>query len=156
MPRVYFIDTSVFCNVLPVPGRDQQRTEVLEQLDRRSKAATLILPVTTVIETGNFIAQLPSGHQRRATADLFVKVLELICSGQAPWTLHQFTWDVDVIRDIIAGAGTQRTLIDNAEAKVGAGDLTILAEMRSYAERTGIGQVEVWALDKTLAAFGTA
>lgn len=150
--QVFFIDTTVFCNILPVPGRDQDRAAVMKELKVRLNLGTLILPVTTVIETGNFIAQLSSGGQRRAAALRFVGVLELICADKAPWTLHQFAWDKAILEDLISGSGTGGTLIQQAEAKVGAGDLTILAEMRAYARRTQAANVRVWSLDGGLAA----
>jgi hypothetical protein len=68
---VSFVDTSILCNMLPVPGRDQQRDEVIEELrEKLAEGETLILPVTAVIETGNFVAQLKD--------------------GRAPWRLHEF------------------------------------------------------------------
>lgn len=152
--QVYFIDTSVFCNILPVPGRDQDRSEVLTDLSARQKRATLVLPITTIIETGNFVAQLPTGGERRAAAARFVGVLRLICDGKAPWSLHQFAWDLEIVQDLIEGAGTGRALHEHAEGKVGAGDLTILAEMRAYATRVRPAEVQVWSLDADLAAYG--
>jgi len=152
--QVYFIDTSVFCNILPVPGRDQDRVDIVEELKKRQDYATLILPITTIIETGNFIAQLATGGERRAAAARFVNVLRLICEGKAPWSLHQFAWDLEIVQDLIDGAGTGSGLHEHAEAKVGAGDLTILAEMRSYAHRASPAKVEVWSLDAGLAAYG--
>ena len=150
--EVFFIDTSVFCNILPVPGRDQDRDAVMAQLKDRLERGTLILPVTTVIETGNFIAQLASGGMRRAAALRFVTVLELICAGKAPWTLHQFAWDQNILEDLISGSGSGTTLVQHAEGKVGTGDLTILAEMRAYARRAQTAAVQVWSLDGGLVA----
>ena len=152
MVQVFFIDTSVFCNILPVPGRDQDREEVMKELKTRMAMGTLILPVTTIIETGNFIAQLPTGGARRAAALRFVDVLRLVCGGKAPWTLHQFGWDGAILEDLISGCGTGSNLVEHAEAKVGSGDLTILAEMRSYARRTQSADVRVWSLDTALSA----
>lgn len=153
--QVYFIDTSVFCNILPVPGRDQDRSEVLAELQERQAVSTLILPITTIVETGNFIAQLPTGGERRAAAARFMQVLRLICEGKAPWSLHQFAWDLDIVQDLIDGAGTGRALHEHAEAKVGAGDLTVLAEMRAYSTRASPATVAVWSLDADLSAFGS-
>jgi hypothetical protein len=67
---VHFIDTSVLCNIVPVPGRDRDRVETLSELERYLQARdVLILPVTSVVETGNFIAQMDDGRQRREAAD---------------------------------------------------------------------------------------
>lgn len=150
---VYFIDTSVFCNILPVPGRDQDRAAVLTELTRRQELGTLILPVTTIIETGNFIAQLPTGGERRATALRLVMVLRMVCEGRAPWALHEFAWERSLIEDLIEGSGTKVTLVEHAESKVGAGDLAILAEVRAYAKRASPTDVKVWSLDSGLMSF---
>jgi hypothetical protein len=38
----------------------------------------LILPVTALIETGNFIAHIPDGNARRKTAQTFEELLRLV------------------------------------------------------------------------------
>ena len=153
--KVTFIDTSVFCNLLPVPGRDQDRSQVLKELLPRQASDTLILPVTTIIETGNLIAQLASANLRRSTAARLVETLRLIRDGRAPWALHEFAWDQTVIEDLIDGCGTGRALHIHAESKVGVGDLAILAEMRSYARRVQYVTVDVWTLDTNLGTLAS-
>ena len=71
MPNVVFVDTSVLCNLLPVPGFDQNAGEVREQMSARLKhdESLFILLITTVIETGNHIAQIKNGDARRRTAE---------------------------------------------------------------------------------------
>ena len=54
---VALIDTSVFCNIVPVPGRAQARETVLARLEELIGARTaLLLPMAAVLETGNHIA----------------------------------------------------------------------------------------------------
>ena len=150
---VWFVDTSVFCNLLPVPGLDQHRKEVLAEFSiRMADKSVLILPVTAVVETGNFIAQLPDGRLRRSTAKRFVDVLQLVIEGRAPWRLHQFEWGVAFLQRLLDGGGTQIPLVVHAENKLGAGDLCILTERQTYTLRTGITDVKVWARDAALEA----
>ena len=78
--------------------------------------------------TGNFIAQLPNGVARRLTAKKFSGMLQLVRDNEAPWRLHQFTWGEQFLAALISGAGTGRDLVDHAMAKMGSGDLCILAE----------------------------
>jgi len=80
---VSFIDTSVVCNILPIPDRDQDRERVLDEMRAKQKREVLILPVTAVIETGNFIAHLPGGNVRRTVARKFSDMLELVIEGRA-------------------------------------------------------------------------
>ena len=68
---VHFIDTSVFLNIINVPGRNQQREEVMKELKgllEQKDVNTLILPFATIIETGNHIAHCGDGNQRRVAS----------------------------------------------------------------------------------------
>lgn len=156
MPKVVFVDTSVLCNLLPVPGLDQQASEISAQMaDRlREDDALYILPITTVIETGNHIAQIKNGDHRRKTADRFSQMLSLIIEKKAPWTLHDIAWNRTFLEMLMAGAGTGTSYIDHASAGVGTGDLCILTECYQYQQRTKM-DATIWSLDQALAAYGT-
>lgn len=154
MNRVVFIDTSVMCNLLPVPGRNQNEDMVKGQLaEMLDQGVKMILPITALIETGNFIAQLSSGHERRATAAKLSDVLSMICDGTAPWILHDVAWGSRFLADFLAGAGTGQSWIDHATAEIGAGDLCILTEREQYRARTAIQNVGLWTLDAGLSSF---
>lgn len=76
---VHFIDTSLFLNIVNVPGRNQQREEVMRELKellKDSKANALILPFATIIETGNHIAHCSDGNERRKAAQRFCEFIE--------------------------------------------------------------------------------
>lgn len=47
---------------------------------------SLLLPMTSIIETGNHIAQNGDGRQKRTCAEKFVKQLQGAIAGEAPWT----------------------------------------------------------------------
>lgn len=112
--QVCFLDTSVLTNILDVPGKNQQREEVKrEYRRRRDQAWHLILPVTAVIETGNHIEQLADGAARRACGQRFVEVLERVIGGEAPFVLHEVGWDGSFLGQLVAGAGTQASLIEH-------------------------------------------
>ena len=151
--RIVFIDTSIFCNMVPVPGRDQHREEVLEEYQARlARGDKMILPITAVIESGNFIAQIADGAVRRTTAGKFSAVLSLIAKGRAPWVLNSVTWDGQFISDLVDGGGSGASLIDHAVARVGTGDLCILCERVQYVRRSKLDAVEIWTKDAGLAA----
>lgn len=111
----------------------------------------LVLPITSVIETGNFIAQIKDGGTRGKAAEKFNEILCLVCAGKSPWILHDVQWDRGFLEQLLEGAGTEVSYIQHARNRLGTGDLCILAESRRYMERTGC-QVEVWTLDTKLAA----
>jgi hypothetical protein len=148
---VWFVDTSVLCNLLPVPGRDQDRMTVTRDMKSMQDAGdNFVLPVTTVIETGNHISQVKDGRQRREAATTFVKVLDLVRQERAPWRLHAFGWNEKFLESVIEGAETGVGLVDHATLGMGCGDLCVLAERAIYRRRTGITDVRVWTIDKQL------
>mgnify|MGYP002315615619 CR=1 FL=1 len=74
--NIRFIDTSVMMNLLEVPGRcsDSQmiKEEFRQVLDNKE---VLILPIATIIETGNHIAHINNGNSRRTIASKFGEFL---------------------------------------------------------------------------------
>ncbi len=152
MGTLTFIDTSILCNLVPVPGYDQQRAEVAGEMSDRLRAGEeFILPITSVIETGNHIAQLGSGGARRQAATRLDAMLRMICAGQAPWVLHDVAWNRDFLQQLLDGADTQTSYIEHAQSGVGAGDLCILTERQSFTERSRI-PAAIWTLDQGLSA----
>jgi len=151
---VWFVDTSVLCNLFPVPGHDQHRASVQNEMRARQRTGdAFILPLTAVIETGNHISKLPDGRVRRRTAEKFCQVLSMVKNGTAPWRLHVFSWNEDFLQSLVDGAATGRSLVDHAMSNVGCGDLCVLAEREIYRERTGLTEVRVWSLDQDLLAY---
>lgn len=150
---VTFLDTSVLCNILAVPHMDQDRAAVQAEMRRRAeRGETFILPVTTVIETGNHIRHIDNGDYRRKTAQRFATLLENTITDKAPWSLHILSWSPEFLSDLLAGAGTGIRFVEHAQAGLGCGDLCILCERNTYQARSGITEVTVWTLDGPLAA----
>lgn len=148
-----FIDTSVLCNLVPVPGRDQEATAVKAELTQRLKAGErFILPITAVIETGNFIAQLSDGRVRRQVAETFAELLQLVVDDRAPWVLNRVEWNAEFLSHLLAGADTRMTYVEHAVAAVGAGDLCIVTERSQYEQRSQV-RAKIWTLDQGLGAY---
>ncbi|MER5419193.1 hypothetical protein [Streptosporangium roseum] len=100
--KVEFVDTSVLCNLLNVPGRNQDYEAVARELKEKRQECDLILPITAVIETGNHIAQLSDGRVRRDRADKLHTLLGLVITGRAPWVLHTVEWGENFLRSLLA------------------------------------------------------
>ncbi len=150
--KVVFIDTSVLCNLLPVPGRDQDQKQVRAEMQERFRAGEqFIIPITSVIETGNFIAQLKDGEVRRGVAQRFHDLLRLIIDGKAPWVLHDIAWNSKFLGLLLEGADTKVPYVDHSMAGLGMGDLCILAERCHYQQRLGL-RAEIWTRDAQLSA----
>src|SRR5437868_4979986 len=101
--RVEFVDTSILCNLLDIPGKNQHRALVVQELAENKRECNLILPVTAIIETGNHIAQLADGRLRRIYADKLSELLGLVITDRAPWVLHTVVWGADFLRILLAG-----------------------------------------------------
>ncbi|MCG6862227.1 MAG: hypothetical protein LJE70_13275 [Chromatiaceae bacterium] len=83
---ICIVDTSAFCNVLDIPGKNQDRDKARAELRSLiDENAGLLLPLAAVYETGRHISQLGDGRRRRATAKRFVEQVSLALSGEAPW-----------------------------------------------------------------------
>ena len=93
MPRrVLIFDTSVLCCLLAVPGKetagpdddrwDQKRIADLVGAETR-KASTFVLPLATLVETGNHISQ--AGQYRFDRATDLAKHLRAVADGTTPW-----------------------------------------------------------------------
>lgn len=157
-PPVKFVDTSVLCNILEVPGRDQHRDDVLCALRALlEEGAELIVPTAAVIETGNHISQINDGGVRRKAAERFEKMLRHTIAETAPWKFNNAFWDAAFIAELCDGGGTGTSLTAHATAgDIGVGDLTILAEADQYRRRSRLADVTVWTLDAQLDAHNPA
>lgn len=149
-----FVDTSVLCNLVDVPGRNQHRDEV--QAEFRSLVeegrTRFVLPVTAIVETGNHIAN--ADGDRRSAAERLERLLAQAAREEAPWRLHATTWDAEFLAALRSGAGTAMSMVDHlGNATMGTGDLAILCERDEFRARTSFRQVEVWTLENTLAAY---
>ena len=154
MPTVRFIDTCVLCNLLPVPGRDQHREKVGRELKAHlADRDVLILPIAAVIETGNHIAHVSDGNLRRTTAIRFNEMLTSLKNNEAPWVMHEVSWDSSFLGSFLSGAGTGMTWIEHATGEMGAGDLSILAERELYQQRSGMHDVRIWTDDTVLRGY---
>lgn len=91
MSSICIIDTTVFLNLLNVPGRNQDKDKVTASFKEYADlGATFILPMATIIETGNHIAQNGDGGTRRKTAQRFCKAVKGAFSGDAPYQPSEF------------------------------------------------------------------
>lgn len=153
-PAVRFIDTSVLCNLIDVPGRNQHRDELQAEfaaLVHRGDTR-FVIPVTTIIETGNHIAN--AGGNRRAAAQRLQRFLELAVTDEPPWQLHAVTWDAEFLDVLQRGGQTGMSMVDHlGNGTMGTGDLAILCERDAFRARTGFETVEVWTLEATMGAY---
>jgi hypothetical protein len=153
MREVRFVDTSVLCDLLDVPGKNQQRDVVRQELRSLVEdGVQLVLPIAAIIETGNHIAN--AAGDRRPSAERLQRFLELAASEDPPWQLHAVTWDAAFLAHLQAGDGTGMALVDHlGNGTMGTGDVAILCERDVFRARSSFRAVEIWTLEATLAAY---
>ncbi|MCV7366670.1 hypothetical protein [Mycolicibacterium duvalii] len=114
-----------------------------------------VLPITSIIETGNFIQQCTG--DRYAAANRFRMALEAAAESSPPWVIHRMNWDEEFITALIAGDSTGSTLVHHFTNKLlGAGDLSILIERDLFAASRAVGSVEIWTIDEKLDSYRRA
>jgi len=144
---ICIVDTSVFCNILEVPNLCQDREEVFDQLEELlDEGATLLLPLATIYETGNHIAQNGDGRQRRKAAERFGEQVDLALRGENPFTPTDINEEGELRRWLAR-------FPDYAEREVGFGDMSIVEAFRGQCDRHPSRRVFIWAIDSDLSNY---
>jgi len=95
MRKVLLIDTSLLCVWLKVPGKETAGNnkwdfELVNEkiLTEIAKRTALVLPLATVIETGNHIAQAKTANSdsKRITSEEFAKIMIAAADEKSPFT----------------------------------------------------------------------
>lgn len=147
MKAVAIVAPSIFCEFLNIPNMNSSKEEVFKEFERLvSNDTSFLLPMAAVYETGNHIAQLPDGRNRRRFAQSFVKQVQKAINGDAPWQIIQ----VPTIAEI--GMWLSQ-FPDGAMQGVGMGDISIIKEWEKAIKRTPYIRVFIWSLDKDLMGY---
>lgn len=146
---ICLIDTSVFCNIVDVPGFNQQKAIVFPKLKELTATRTvLLLPLVAVLETGNHIGHLSDGGIREQVARRFVGQVSAALRGDAPWTPTPFV-EISEVVDWL------EKFPEYAARGCGWGDWSIIKEWDRQRLLNPRRQVFIWAFDQNLAAFDT-
>lgn len=150
MHTVAFVDTSILNEYLGVPGKCDHPEETREEIALLKECGIiLILPVASIIETGNHIAQSKQadGNVKRLLGEALGDVIKKTLAGEAPWTLGARPLDFTALADL---AGE---LPDAVQQGVGAGDLSIIHAFHDYCLRDPYARVYIWSKDHHLKSF---
>lgn len=151
MRTVTFVDTSVLCELLRVPGKCQRHEVIRDELEARIAAGeNLVIPITAVIEAGNHIAHSGS----RDAAERFVDLLGRAGEEGSPFIIHRVAWDDEFLADLFAGDATGESFADLAgSGRMGAGDVAILVERDRFRRISAYANVPIWTLEAILGAY---
>jgi hypothetical protein len=127
---------------------------VRAEFERRiEEGVSFILPVSTIIETGNLIAN--GSGDRRAAAKKLLDALQLARETSPPWIIRDVPWDSDFLDRFIAGDSTGTGLLGHLTAgSLGSGDVAILVERDLIEDGLSGARVRVWTFDNELHAYG--
>ena len=142
------VDTSIFCEILQVPRKCQQPDFVLLELRHHiEQGVTLLLPMATILETGNHIAQNGDGNVRRITADRFVKQVRTAIDGKAAWTITRPLFNPEDLNQYLD------EFPDHAMRGTGLGDLSIIKEFEYVCKLHPHRNIFIWSLDHHLREY---
>ncbi|HBX9966683.1 hypothetical protein FMJ40_18865 [Klebsiella variicola] len=153
MSTVCIIDTSVFLNLLNVPGKSQDKDSIIQSYsDFVQLETTFILPMATIIETGNHIAQNGNGTLRRETAERFRITVQGAFTGEAPYRTSEFPNTTEILSwlDRFPQLAGQNKSPNKPSEGTSFGDLSIIVEYEKCVERFPLTEVFIWSLDSDL------
>jgi hypothetical protein len=156
MNSICLIDTSVFVNMLNVPGLNQQAERVgADFIEYAGNGCTFILPMATILETGNHIAQNGDGRLRRQTAQRFCDAVRAAFDDEAPYGLSEFPSTREVfewLAEFPDKAGQNKSDSRTGEG-TSFGDLSIIKEYEKCLARFPMSELFIWSLDSDLEAY---
>jgi hypothetical protein len=156
MSAISILDTSVFLNLLNVPNRNGSREQVDQAfIEYAELGATFILPMATILETGNHIAQNGDGGTRRATARRFCDQVTAAFCGEAPYQISEFPSSKEVLAwlDSFPDHAGQNKSPHKTTEGTSFGDVSIIEEYQKCRRRFPMSEVFIWSLDSDLAGY---
>ena len=156
MSAIVLLDTSVYLNVLDVPGFNQHRQTVLDDFRKAIEQSDhFLLPLATVWETGNHIAHLPNGQQRRTFAQRLVDDVLRAFQRQTPYRATHFperdefeAWLKDFPDKAMCNKSSTKTTEGTSLA-----DLSIIKEWERNCRLNPMSHVRIWSLDMDLSGY---
>lgn len=151
------IDTSILCVWLQLPGftsagavadswdYDRIQRKIAQAIEEQ---ATLVLPLATIIETGNHLSQC--GGDRYTLALQFCEILRKSVDSEEPWAAYSAQntlWSDDQMRQLAD------TWPNQAAQQISIGDATIIGVAEYYSSAFPLSQVEIFTGDAGLSAY---
>lgn len=144
------IDTSIFDEILEVPGKSQHRDATLNQLhDWIAQQASLLLPMATIVETGNHIAQVKSDKASYALTKHYVQQVRDALQAKSPFVATPSFDPPHVL-------GWIDSYPEYAKRKIGAADLSIIDEFLRQCRLNPRRRVLIWTRDQALIGYDSA
>ncbi|PWB30266.1 hypothetical protein DCO47_20250 [Pseudomonas sp. NDM] len=156
MTSICLIDTSIFVNLLNVPGLNQAAVQVgADFREYANNSCTFILPMATILETGNHIAQNGDGRLRRQTAQRFCDAVRDAFEDEPPYRLSEYPNTREILEwlaEFPDKAGRNKSPTRTGEG-TSFGDLSIIKEYERCLDRFPMSEIFIWSLDGDLEAY---
>lgn len=147
---IRIIDTSVLCNILRVPNKDQDGDRATAELRGAIEAGdVLLLPTGVIYETGNHIAQNGDGNTRRKVARAFVDLVRKAFSGELPFVPTPLQNPDEMLKWIAEFPAS-------AVTGMGFGDLSIIKIFHQQCDLNHGRRVAIWSYDQHLQSYDRA
>lgn len=159
MSAIILLDTSIYLNVLDIPGYNQDRDDVLNEFQRCiENDDRFLLPLASVWETGNHIGDLIDGQTRRTYAGRFVADVRRAFNGEVPYRATHFPeremflqW-LEGFPDVVM----RNKSPEKTREGVSLADLSIIKEWEHNCELHSMSRVRIWSLDSDLQGYDRA
>jgi len=155
---IVLLDTSVYLNILDVPGYNQDRESILDEFRHKIEDEDLFfLPMATIWETGNHISRLPDGGQRFRFGSMLVDDVSKAIEGVAPYRPTYFPEREEFFAWLKEFPEfMKRSKSEKKTCGVSLGDLSIIKEWEVTCKRNNMSTVLIWSLDSDLAGYDSS
>lgn len=102
MKETRFIDTSILLEILEVPDKCKEPEKYQKEFAEftRQSQASLVMPISVLIETGNHINHIKGNQQaKEKSTKRFLDILKLFIHSTNPW----FFMDIISLQMILRG-----------------------------------------------------
>jgi hypothetical protein len=132
---------------------DQEHAEIYAQLQSKlGNRETLLLPMTTILETGNHIGQRGDGRQRRQAAERFTAQVRLALDGNSPFVPTRML-SRESLLEWLDEFPDWAMKSDSKGKGSGLGDLAIVKDFEHQCALHRGQRVYIWSLDEHLSGY---
>ena len=156
MGDIVLLDTSVYTNILNVPGRNGEREDIFAEFALRiENGDNFLLPMASIWETGNHISRLADGNLRRQYAKILVENVRNALDGKAPFRPTYFPTRELFMEWLIEFPDyVQRNKSETKTSEgVSLSDFSIIKEWEQTRDRHSMSRVLIWSLDSDLSGY---
>jgi hypothetical protein len=156
MSAIVLLDTSIYLNVLDVEGWNQDRDAVLNVFAQRVKSGdSFLLPMATIWETGNHIADLTDGRQRLRFAKNLVDDVGNAIKGDTPYRPTHFPEREEFLAwlEAFPEYAQRSKSVKKIREGVSLANLLVIKEWERTCTLHSMSRVLIWSLDSDLSSY---